>query len=165
MNHEATPGGVYYFISPKLTNNLLWIVGPVIFLVMSVLIKRCSTSAEGASNLVSNMTDQRNPMDRYCVIFGKPYVSPSIHTLLKTFMKSVMGGVFIYLYVLASGLLNIQLTQMTPASILKYILGLIVLHDYLSTLFDTIVGLDVMYFPYEVYYVGIVVVCWILFNL
>lgn len=151
--------------SPKLMNNVVWVVVPLILLVISTLMKRCSNKDPDNTDDESNMSDISNPMDRYCVMFGRPPTTPSIHTLLKSCMKSVFGGVVIYLYVLASGLLNAKSTSLAPLTTLKYIVGVIVLHDYLSTLFDTIVGLDVMYFSYEMYYVGLFVVCWLLFNI
>ena len=158
-------------VSPRITNNLVWVIVPLVMLIISILMKQCThtlthTHTHTYANNQESTDVVSTPLDRYCVMFGKPYKAPSIHTLLKTFMKSILAGILIYLYLSVSGLLEPgPPVAGSKATIVKYVIGLIVLHDYLATLYDTMVGLDVMYFPYELYYVGLLAVCWMLLNM
>lgn len=141
-------------ISPKILNNVVWITVPLTMMVLYVLMHRCQ---------VDTQYSVRHPftpraMDRYCVLFGKHYVPPSIHSVGKTFLKSVLTSIAIYMY------LSLSPVDATSWTTFKYIIGLVVIHDYLGTLFDNIVGLDIMFFPYELYYVGIFMICWLLFH-
>lgn len=119
-----------------LNNTIIFIMIGIIY-VIHILMNKCKPIIE-----------TENINNRFCFIFGNDS-HPSIQTLVKTMCKSIIFCILVYLYL-----------KITPLSTLswdvqKYVLLLMIAHDYMAAMFDYIVELDIMYFPYECYYMFI----------
>lgn len=107
-----------------------------------------------------NKVDEKSPFNKYCAIINKrSFIKPSNKTLGLVVLKACILGIIIFFV-----LINYR-DKMKKFELINSISIVLLLHNTLSSFYDSYFNIDINFFGYELYYIIMYTFIRILFSL